>query len=441
MSILRFDDTLECDSTSPLPSLFFLTHPLNPYSRQSHLKHPVTDLSRIPDFSEISDTETSHTDACVMLDARYISDEPSGIGRYTEHLIEQLLALDSGLHLKLITHPTRPKPFMHPRVHAQTYAAAPNSLRTRFVMPRVLERSGAFNGVDLFHSPFNILPAKLPVPSVFTLHDIMWLLDKNYCTDSAWRKLVTGTFYQQLIPRSAAQAAHILTVSETSRAAIEAYFPAMRGNVDVTYNGIDAAFHPMPPEEGWPLLSKWLAPKSKFVLVVGQGTPYKNHAGALAGFIEAFRHDPEVYFVLVRRLTRGPASRLHRLMADPDVASRIITLEHINVDELHALYSMAHAFLFPSLYEGFGLPALEAMACGTPVITSNRGAPNEVAGPGALTVDPESPTEIARALRMLFDDSNAWQTQRTRALEHAANFTWQACARATLKVYRHLLKL
>lgn len=411
----------------------------------------MTDLSRIPatpsetipsetNPSEASHSEISHTNACVMIDARYISDEPSGIGRYTQHLIEQLLALDSGLRLKLITDPSRPQPFKDPRVTSQTYAAAPNSLRTRFVLPRILEREGAFSGVDLFHSPFNILPAKLPVPSVFTLHDIMWLLDKNYCTDSAWRKIVTGTFYQKLIPRSASQAEHILTVSETSRAAIEDYFPAMRGRVDVTYNGIDPSFHPMPPEEGWPLLSKWLAPKSRFVLVVGQGTPYKNHAGALAGFIEAFRHDPDVYFVLVRRLTRGPASRLHQLMADPDVASRIIPLEHISLDELHALYSMAHAFLFPSLYEGFGLPALEAMACGTPVITSNRGAPNEVAGPGALTVDPESPGEIAQALRLLFDDPQAWQIQRTRGLERAKSFTWQACGRATLDVYRRLLK-
>lgn len=374
-----------------------------------------------------------------MIDARYLGAEPSGIGRYTEHLIEQLLALDTGLRLKLITDPGRPRPFDDPRVTSQTYAAAPNSLRTRFILPRVLAKSGAFRGVDLFHSPFNILPQNLPVPSVFTLHDIMWLLDKNYCTDSAWRKIVTGTFYQKLIPRSAAQADHILTVSQTSRDAIEDYFPSMRGRVDVTYNGIDAFFHPVKPEDGWPLLTKWLAPKSKFVLVVGQGTPYKNHAGALAGFIEAFRHDPDVYFVLVRRLKRGPASRLHKLMADPDVASRIITLEHINVDELRALYSMAHAFLFPSLYEGFGLPALEAMACGTPVVTSNRGAPNEVAGPGAITVDPESPAEIGRALRLLFDDPPAWQSHRTRALNHAARFTWQACGRATLDVYRQLL--
>ncbi len=317
----------------------------------------------------------SQTDACIMLDARYISDQSSGIGRYTENLIEQLLELDAGLRLRLITHPSRPRPFDSPRVSCQTFAAAPNSLRTRFLLARKVD----FDGVDLFHSPFNILPANVPVPCIFTLHDIMWLLDKSYCTDSWWRKIVTGTFYQQLIPRSVEQASRVLTVSHHSRRSIEEYFAQMAGRVHVTYNGVDPFFRPMAPEKGWPLLSKWLTPRSRFVLVVGQGSPYKNHAGALAGFIEAFRHDPDVYFVLVRRLTRGPASRLRQLMADPDVASRIIQLDYVSGDELRALYSLAHAFLFPSLYEGFGLPALEAQACGTPVVTSNYGAPAEVA--------------------------------------------------------------
>jgi glycosyltransferase involved in cell wall biosynthesis len=381
-------------------------------------------------------TYERHTDACVMLDARYISDQSSGIGRYTENLIEQLLALDSGLRLELITHPSRPRPFESPRVSCQTFAAAPNSLRTRFRLAHHVD----FDGVDLFHSPFNILPSGVDVPCLFTLHDIMWLLDASYCTDSWWRKIVTGTFYKQLIPRSVDEATRILTVSHNSRRSIEEYFPEVAGRVHVTYNGVDPFFRPTSSEEGWPLLSKWLPPKSRFVLVVGQGSPYKNHAGALAGFIEAFRDDPQVYFVLVRRLTRGPASRLRRLMADPDVASRIIQLDYVSGEELRALYSQAHAFLFPSLYEGFGLPALEAMSCGTPVVTSNYGAPGEVCGPAALTVDPESPDQIAGALRQLFDDDELWQAQRKRGLEHAQNFNWRQCALDTLDVYRKTLE-
>lgn len=152
----------------------------------------------------------SETPACVMLDARYLDGTTSGIGRYTQNLIEQLLRVDRSLRLRLVTSPSNPEPIRHARVACHTFGGPPNSLRTRFALSRRLD----FQGVDLFHSPFNILPAALPVPGVFTLHDIMWLIDPAYCTDSRWRTMVTGTFYRQFIPRSAAEARHILTVSE-----------------------------------------------------------------------------------------------------------------------------------------------------------------------------------------------------------------------------------
>ena len=141
---------------------------------------------------------------------------------------------------------------------------------------------------------------------MFTLHDIMWLLDPSYCTDSALRRLIQGTFYGELIPRSVEQATRIMTVSDHSRQAIEERFPEVAGRVHVTYNGLDPFFYPVPEDEAWAEISALVPPRRRFVLVVGQGSPYKNHAGALAGFLEAFRHDPQVYFVLVRRFERAP---------------------------------------------------------------------------------------------------------------------------------------
>lgn len=380
-------------------------------------------------------SNTGGIDARVMIDARYLNGKASGIGRYTEQLVGHLVELDDRLQLKLITHPARPRPIDHPRVECETFAAPANSLRTRFLLSRHVD----FDGVDLFHSPFNILPADLPVPAVFTLHDIMWVIDPWWCTSKLWKRWVTGTFYRTLIPRSVRRASRILTVSNHSRDAIADQFPDADGRIDVAYNGVDPFFRPVDPHEGWPLLAEWLAPGTRFVLVVGQGSPYKNHAGALRGFIEAFADDPQVYFVLVRRLKSRADGELRQLLNDRRVNSRAIQLDYVTGEQLRALYSLATVFLFPSLYEGFGLPALEAMACETPVVASDRGAVAEVCDDGAVLVDPTEPEDIAGGLQRLMYDDELRGEMVDRASLRAQQFTWRNCAERTLETYRSIL--
>ena len=397
-------------------------------------EHAMDTAMSARDPENLSQT-TTRTDARVMIDARYLRGKSSGIGRYTRHLIDHLLRIDERLELSLITHPARPRPVDDPRVSCQTFPAVPNSLSTRFLFARSVD----FRGVDLFHSPFNILPAGLDVPAVFTLHDIMWLIDPWYCTSKLWKRWVTGTFYRTLIPKSVRRASAILTVSEHSKQAIGRQFPDAAERVDVTYNGIDPFFRSIDPGQAWPLLSEWMAPKTRFVLVVGQGSPYKNHTGALQGFLRAFADDPQVYFVLVRRLKSRADGELRELLEDPRINSRAIQLDYVTGEQLRALYSMATGFLFPSLYEGFGLPAVEAMACSTPVVASNRGAVAEVCGDGAVLVDPEDPDAIAAGLRrVVYGDAFRHKMVR-RAEERAERFSWRNCARRTLNTYRRIL--
>ena len=372
---------------------------------------------------------------CVMIDARYMQSQTSGIGRYTENLIRNLLTIDENLRLRLVTHPSKPTPIEDERVHCQTYAAAPNSLRTRLSLAKHLD----YGDAQLFHSPFNILPKALPIPAVFTLHDIMWLIDANFCTDSRWRRLVTGSFYKRFIPESVEEAKKILTVSHHSKTEIEDFFPHRRGDVAVTYNGVDPFFSPVPTEEAWGHLKGLLPGRRPFVLVVGQGSPYKNHAGALGGFIEAFEHDPDILFVIVRRFQRGPAHEYERLAEHPAMKGRLIHLEHVSGNALKSLYSAASVFLFPSLYEGFGLPALEAMACGSAVVTSNFGAPSEVCGDGAVQVDPRNRAEIAEALKRLVHDETFRETMSEKGKTRAATFTWRQCAEQAYATYSEVL--
>lgn len=383
-------------------------------------------------------TQTRYTtDACVMMDARYIRDKSSGIGLYTEHLITELLKLDDTLRFRLITHPTRPRPFTNPRVTCQTFDAAPNSPLTRLVLAHLLD----FEGVDLFHSPFNFLPAPVPVPSVFTLHDIMWLINPAYCMANPVYRAFMSAMYRYLIPRSVAEADRLMTVSHHSRQEIERAFPAKTGRVHVTTNGLDPFFHPVDADEAWSLIADKVPPQKRFVLVVGQGSPYKNHEGAVAAFTEAFKDDPSLHLVLVRRFSYSKDHELERLCADPRVAERIIRLSYVTGEELRALYTLADAFLFPSFYEGFGIPPLEAMACGTPVVASNAGAIAEVCGDGALQVDPHDTAAIAAALRRVVYEPEVAEAQVARGLENVRRFTWAASAEQALKVYRVVLGL
>lgn len=392
------------------------------------------DRSYLPD--EIPDSgPIAETDATVVIDARYLNGSESGIGRYTENLIRQLLAIDTGLRLHLVTHPNRPEPVEHPRVTQETFRALACSIRTRLWLARLRD----FSEYDLFHSPFNMLPGGLSIPAIFTLHDIMWVLDPHLCSHRWWERWTNGAFFQTVIPWSVDDASEVMTISDHSRREIENHFPQMEGRVHPTYNAVDDYWKPVEPDEGWPLISDIVPPRKKFVLVVGQEAPYKNHPGALAGFIEAFRDDPDVYFVLVCRLQKNPPARLAELMEHPDVKHRIINPGYVTREQLRALYSLARVFLFPSFYEGFGLPSLEAMACGTPVVTSDRGAPAEVNSPAAVTVDPNSAKEMGEALQRLAYDDGWYDDRREAALEHVRKFDWRESAIDTLAVYRKVL--
>ena len=395
--------------------------------------YPTVDQRELD--AEARGIERTQTDAQVMFDARYIFSKITGIGRYTYNILREMLRIDESLRLHLITHPSRPEPFRSDRVTTQTVGWHAFSPLTRLALAPRLD----FDGVDLFHSPFNFLPARVPVPSVLTLHDIMWLVDADFVASNWFERLFSAPFFQWCTKRSVRESERILTVSDHSRKEIEERFPATADRVHAAYNAVDESFEPVAPAEGWPVLNKFLPPRSKFVLSIGVQSPYKNHEGALAGFIEAFADDPQVYYVLVQRHTYPPKGRLRELLEHPKAGPRIIRLEYVSDAELRALYSLARAFLFPSLYEGFGLPILEAMTCGTPVVTSDYGAMAEVGGEAAVTVDPESPEEIAGGLRRLFDDDRFYEEKREAGFERTTDFTWERCARATLDAYRSIL--
>lgn len=370
----------------------------------------------------------------IALDCRYLGPRPSGIGEVVAALVDHLPALAPCWEFTLLRYPEAAAPLSTAaNVREVVVRAAANGPLTLLHLPWAVDLSG----IDLFHAPANILPGGLAMPAITTVHDIMWLTHPEWCNRGPWGR-IERAFYAHGINRALQHSARIVTVSEASRAAIEAHHPAAAGRVLVIPSGVARDFAPVPRDVG--ALARIGVPAGRrYVLVVGQGAPYKNHEGALRAFATALGARDDIDLVMVRRRSNSGA-RLERLARELGLAGRVHVLPKVARADLVQLYAGAEVLLHPSLCEGFGNPLAEAMACGCPVITSAVSAMPEVAGGAAVLVDPFDVSDIAAALRRVVDDPTLRAALRSRGITRAAAFDWQACAAAHLALYRSVLE-
>lgn len=373
----------------------------------------------------------------IAIDARYLTGKGSGIGTYTYNLARSLLQVAPDLELLLITGKSRPEPWLDdPRVQELHFPFPPNSPATCFALGPFLRR----HPFDAFHSPFAVVPQKLHRPLVVTVHDLMWMINPAFISHNSFFRFWVGGFYRLNLEWALASANRILTVSEATRNAIVEHTPWNYSKVRVTFNGLDRTnFFRLTPEEAYQLLDSIVPPGTPFVLTIGNASPHKNHFNAVRGFLKAFGNHPDYRLILVRRFLRQD-SALHKLLSTPLAQAKVITLPHVSQPVLNALYNAARIFLHPAYYEGFGIPLLEAMAAGTPVVTSKTSCLPEVAGPAALLVDPADPEAIASALLTLDQQEQMRQQLITEGFKRLENFTWENCARQTYKVYQEICR-
>jgi glycosyltransferase involved in cell wall biosynthesis len=386
-----------------------------------------------------SDTSVEPLDATVLFDGRALDGGSiTGIGRYSVQCIGTCLEIDPSIHFSMIMRPGVECPFEHhPRVSQQTFPASANSWIDQAFMRYVLD----FEGIDLYHGPANVIPWQgVPVPSVMTLHDLLWIRNENLQTDIWWRDKVTGAFYRVFVPRAIDQADHLLTVTQSVADEIVERFDVPPDEITVSPNGVDSFFQPVEPAQAWDEVSEWLSPNTPFVLIVGRGCPYKNHAEALAAFIEAFGDDEDMHLTMIRTRGLGSDRRFKRLLSEFSGSERVIIARDVAAEQLRAFYSLSKLLLFPSIYEGFGLPIVEAMACGTPVVTANYGAMQEVAGDAALCVDPRDSAALAEAMTSVIEDDALAQRLVEQGLQRARSFRWERTGRRVHTAYRHLLE-
>jgi glycosyltransferase involved in cell wall biosynthesis len=290
----------------------------------------------------------------------------------------------------------------------------------------------AFGSSDLVHGPdARVVGGSLP--QVVTLHDLFSLKSESY-SDDAFRAKKAGRYAE-----IAAKAARVCCVSESTARDAMTILGIPRERIAVTPLGVDPWFSPRAEEDRAPVLER-LGVRPPYVLFVGLAQPRKNleTIATVFGRLAARKDD----LTLVIAGDDGyPEGRLHALLEQTGAVDRVKRTGYVSEAELPALYSAAGLLLFPSRDEGFGLPVLEAMACGCPVVASDRGALPEVVGDGGLCFPPDAFDAIEEAAARLLEDEGARMDQIARGRLRAAQFSWARTAQATLEAYRGALGL
>jgi glycosyltransferase involved in cell wall biosynthesis len=287
--------------------------------------------------------------------------------------------------------------------------------------------------LDLFHATY-VPPPWSPVRYVLTLHDIsMFTHPELYPPAIRWR-------LQRLVLRGVKQARVILCGSRHSRDRIAYTFRVPAERLSVTPYGVHARFGPLPPEQARSTVATSYGLQDPYLLFVGSLVQRKNVRRLLEAF-DRVRHAlrPGVTLVLAGRRGWG-AEEVDAVIADRGLGAHVRRLSYVDDQHLPALYGAAEMLVFPSLDEGFGFPVVEAMACGTPVLTSNVSSLPEVAGDAAVLVDPQSVEAIASGIQRLASDSELRTTLRAKGLARAEGYRWERTARETLEIYKAALR-
>lgn len=288
---------------------------------------------------------------------------------------------------------------------------------------------------DLLHCTSNTAPVKCPVPLVLTLHDIIFLEKRQSFSRSLYQEM--GWHYRRLVvPRILSECRKIITVSNFECNRIREALNLPKDRLTAVYNGYSPHFRQMPPA---PEIVHKYVPSDDYLFFLGNTDPKKNTPRVLKAYGLYLRQSKHKRPLLIADLKEEAIDGILSAEGIKEVKPYLSFPGYIPNADLAALYNGAFAFLYPSLRESFGIPMLESMACGTPVIAGNTSAMPEIAGEGALLADPLDENDIARKILLLEEDDTFYQQQVDYGLERVKLFSWRKSAEALLKIYKEII--
>lgn len=364
----------------------------------------------------------------ICIDARKIED--FGIGTYIRNLVSQLAEIDTKNHYMLLSRvPAKDFPVDLPERFRIIHERSPvYSLRELVTVAWRLFRMR----VDLYHSTHYVLPAVVPVPVVATIHDIIHLLYPEFLP-SRW-----AFFYaQRMIRRTLVRGDRIITGSQNTRADLVRYFDVDGSKIQVIYNGVNDVFRqPLPEAQVAATLAEYGISRPYVLFVGNAAKPHKNLDNVVKAYGRARRQVPGFDAPLVCVGERqGVEFKIRQRAEQFGIPGEIHLLGKVPDAVLPAIYQGASLFLFPTLYEGFGLPVIEAMASGVPVITSNTSSLQEIGKGYAHLVDPLDVHGMADAIGQLMSDREHRESLTKLGRRRAEDFHWRHTAERTLEVY------
>jgi glycosyltransferase involved in cell wall biosynthesis len=355
----------------------------------------------------------------VVFDARVLERQTHGIARYCRNLLDRLLTHDEENTYRVIVRFPWVKEWFAPRAPVTWLESPvpPYTFREQWAIPRLL-RDESF---DLFVSPTYALPRPLAAKGILTLHDLIHLV---FPEDYGWKYRL---YYRGFVKPAARRCRRIFTVSRSSQKDIQRYFRCPPDKIVLTPNGLDPSWFFRTTN---PSLLKRHGLEQGFVLFVGNPRPHKNFPRVL----EAYRQLVRQGAFSGKLVAVGIPEREPRSSRDP----RVIRIPFCSDEELATLYSGARLLAAPSLYEGFGLPVLEAMACGCPVLIGDRASLPEVAGSAGWTVDPTRTESIRDGMEKLLQDAPLRERLQAAGRLQARRFSWEDTARTVRRVFQEL---
>jgi glycosyltransferase involved in cell wall biosynthesis len=360
----------------------------------------------------------------IAIDARNLVEKGLGVGRYLEGFIQYSKIVSPDIEYTL---------YFNSKANRQV-----DGFRTKIIDVPFLKKNIFWMNValpfelmrekyDLFHCPFYGLPYIQPCPMVVTIHDI------SYIAHPEWFASRTRMSFKLTTDHAIRTAKKIMTDTEFSKKEILKYYKVPEDRISVVYAATGPNFKPQDKATALKA-AKGIGAASPFLLHVGAIHARRNVERALRAFVQVKKKFPDMRFILVGRQDKN--IDISGLATHLGIKDSVTMIEYIDEPALVSLYNACEALVYPSLYEGFGLPVLEAMACGAPVIAANASCTPEVLGGAGVLFDPYNEVSIADTVIRVLGDNKLKSEIVAKGLKRAADFSWERAARQTVDIYR-----